>query len=123
MNINRYMFGNTEAALNLADMLTAEANPIYLRKVGRFLSNNAGMCRTLSQMQNDHHRRAFAKMLKHSILNSNMELPEKIKTHALNVAVGKLRRTMDSLDSHPEKVHGMRATGGEFDFEGSTNGS
>lgn len=116
MNIAPTMFGNTDAARNLTDMLTTEANPLYLRKVGRFLTHNSSLIKTLTEIPNPNHRRGLAKMLRENIVNTNMELPEKIKTHAINVAVGNLRRAMEQWDQKPDTGGCIVLQGNEFDF-------
>lgn len=117
MNLSRTAFGNTEAALNLADMLTTEANPAYVRKVGRFLSHYAAVTKTLRNIPNDNHRRHLAELLKQDIMASDMQVPEKIKTHAINIATGRLRRTMQSCEPHSHGgLYPVNPTR-EFDFE------
>lgn len=116
MNINRNMFGASDAARNLADMVAEADNPIYLRKVARFLNTNSAIIKTLNEIPNLQHRRALSKLVKRSIVESNMDVPEKLKTHAINVAVGQLRRAMESWEPPNLDKLPLYPNTPEFDF-------
>ena len=95
-------FGGTAAAVKLAEILTETNDAKSRRKVSSYLKNINGLMKSIDGIENLDHRRSLATMVLKSISECEMLLPEKVGTFMRNVAVGRVRRSLEVWEADEE---------------------
>ena len=114
--LTKFALGDSACAVQLVDILNKLGNDMVSRKVSRYLANNNVMCKALIDMENPSVRSAFAFMLRREMVNPTMQVPEHIKTRAINVAVTHWKRAMEQAREIDMYERGIDTYSYEFDF-------
>lgn len=93
MNLDPYSFGNTEAAVNLSDIISKLDRPLITRKVSRTLAKHNIFIKKLAEIKDQSFKEqvfySYQKYLPYTFEKS--VLPEFIKNHILNILYARLR--------------------------------
>lgn len=112
-----HALGDSVCAVHLVDLLNQLNNPHVSRKVSRYLAGHNILCKALLEMPNPSVRGAFAQMLRKEMIQPSMQVPEYIKTRAINVAVSHWKRTMEQAEEIDKYERGILTDSQEFDFD------
>ena len=89
MNITT--FGNSKCAQNLIKILEEENNPNYQKLVSRFLIYNNKIIKEIAKIEDNEVKMTLCNLFLENIKKSEIKVPKKILTHAINILVGKIR--------------------------------
>lgn len=92
--LDKNTFGNSQCAENLVKILNEENNPNHAKKVSAFLGHNNIIIKELSNIPNEQVKKELARLYRESLFKNTNTLPEKIKTHAINLLITKMRKTI-----------------------------
>ena len=92
--IDPYTFGNSQAAVTLAEILNEELNEKYREKVSCFISNHNLLIRHIEDIKDLRTRAIVGQMLIEKVNSSNMILPDKIKSFMKNVVIGNIKQKL-----------------------------
>lgn len=89
--LEKNTFGNSDCAQNLVKILIEINDEKITTKVSRFLISNNKIIHSLSKIEDNDVQKTLAQLYRASLLKSEITVPEKVKTHAINVLIGRLR--------------------------------
>ncbi|MFA6311001.1 MAG: hypothetical protein WCV99_11145 [Sterolibacterium sp.] len=84
-------FGGTQAAINLAEILSELNDPALTRTIGRFIAAQSEAIRTLSLIPPGHGRDMLASLLRRSWDQGLPGVSGTVRSHAMNVLVARWR--------------------------------
>lgn len=84
-------FGNSDCAQNLVKILNELNDKKVTTNISRFLTSNNKIIHVLSNIEDNEVQQTLYQLYKSSLSQVDIKVPEKIKTHAINVLVGRLR--------------------------------
>ena len=84
-------FGNSESAQNLVKMINEKKKKKVTTNISRFLVSNNKIIHALAQIEDNEVQKTLYQLYKASFSNVELKEKKKIKTHAINVLVGRLR--------------------------------
>lgn len=96
MNLETYTFGGSHAAETLVKILNASDDRKSARKVANFLKRINVLMTNIDTIPDPWCRKSLAALVEDNIQDSSLELPPLVKSYMKNVAVGRVRRSLDA---------------------------
>lgn len=89
--LQQFTYGKSECAQNLVKMLNEMNNDRYTRSVSRFLADNNKIIKQLAIIKDNDVQKTLLNLFQQSVKNCTIHVPEKVRTHAVNVLIGRMR--------------------------------
>lgn len=89
--LDKYTFGNSLAAITLADILSAEKNDHLTARVSRYIRQNASTLRHVSSIKCANTRLRLINMIGDDIKQAKLKFPARVLSYTKNVAQAKVK--------------------------------
>ena len=106
--MDRYTFGNSQAAQNLiGNILPKPEYMKYSKRVTRLLSKQISILKLVNCISNETTRKATLRMWHRHFVELCLDLPEAVRTHTLCVETGWYRQTLKGVDIQDKVDFGL----------------
>jgi len=89
--MDKYMWGKSQAAINLITTLNTPEYSDHARRVRKILHTQLRAMESIMDIKDTHFKRATLELWHHQFSGKLIDLPEVIRTHVLCVETGKFR--------------------------------
>ncbi len=94
--LDKHTFGNSLAAITLADILSAEKNDRLTARVSRFIADNAAMLRHVSSIRCASTRLRLINMIGIDVKTKKLKFPTRVESYAKNVVQSHVKTYRES---------------------------
>lgn len=91
MSLDKHTFGKNKTAIILAEILNEYNSEKYNEKVSRFVARNYILINNIQDIKDLKTRSIVANLLIREVNNTNMIVPDKIKSFMKNLIIGNIK--------------------------------
>lgn len=89
--LHKNTFGNSACAENLVKILNEMNDEKITTNISRFLVSNNKIIHELAKIKDNDVQKTLANLFRASLYNTELKVPSKVKTHAINILIARLR--------------------------------